>query len=420
MAGEPDLATLTFTDPEIQECPYPAYELLRRERPAFFDAKAGFWVISRYEDVRSVLTDPRRFSSAATIELLRDTVDPARAETAREIYEAEGWLPTPTLSLMDEPRHKEVRAIFQHALRAGKIKALDPYIEGIANELVDGFIADGACDVVRQFAVPLPLMAICSQVGVEIDDIWTIKRWTDAWIRRFSLMQSPEEEAACVREEVAFQRHFVDIVARLRGEPNDSMLSNLANMTLSDGSRLSYPEIASHLLSDIFVGGSETATNAIGEGVLMLCENPDQYTLLMSDLDTYLPRFIEETIRLQSPVQGLYRVTTEAVEIGGVQIPARSLINLRFGAANRDAAAFACPAKLDLERENAGAHLGFGSGLHHCIGAPLARREMHWAFTTLLTRCRNIRLAPGRNDFRHLPGMMLRAILALHIEFDPA
>ncbi|MBI1179941.1 MAG: cytochrome P450 [Alphaproteobacteria bacterium] len=420
MSDTLDLNTLTFLDPAVQECPFPAYAALHEQAPVFFDRKAGFYVVTAYDDIRRIVTDPATFSSGATVELARDSVDPERAETARRLFEEKGWLPTPTLSLQDDPRHKEVRAIFQKALRAGKIRELDPFIHQTAIDLVDGFIGDGHCDLVRQYTVPLPLIAICSQVGVPIDDIWAIKRWTDAWMRRFSMMLSPEEETECVEAEIEFQHYFEDIVAGLRDRPNDSVLSDLVNTQLSDGSRLGYDDIVSHLLSDLFVGGSETTTNAMSEGILLLCENPDQYALLREDLDRHLPGFVEETLRLQSPVQGLYRVTTREVDLRGVTIPARSLVNVRFAAANRDGQQFACPAEMDVTRQNAGAHLAFGSGLHHCIGAPLARREMFWGFKVLLERCRNIRLAPGRNDLTHMPGMMLRALKALHIEFDPA
>ena len=413
------LEALTFLDPAVQECPYPAYELLREEAPAFFDAQAGFWVVTRYADVRAIVMDPRRFSSAGTVELVRQRSDPVRAEAARRIYEAEGWAPTPTLSLQDDPRHKEVRKVFEHALRAGKVKTLDPLIETIAHRLVDAFAPNGRCDIVREFAVPLPLMVICSQVGVPIDDVWRIKRWTDAWMRRFSLMQTPEAEAESIREEIAFQHYFADIVEGLRQAPNGALLSDLVNMRLSDGATLGYAEIISHLLSDIFVGGAETTTNAIGEGVLLLCRNAGQYHALTGDLDRRLKVFIEETLRLETPVQTLYRVTTQAVEVGGVAIPADALVSLRFGAANRDDRHFACPENLDLSRRNAASHLAFGAGVHHCIGAPLARREMYWAFSVLLRRCGNIRLAPDANDFTHQTGMMLRALNELHIEFDP-
>lgn len=412
-----NLENLTFMDPAVQDCPYPAYEVLRAEAPAFYDRAAGIWVITKYADIRSIIMNPAAFSSEATVELARDSIDPDRAERLRDIYRAEGWEPQPTLSLLDEPRHAEVRAIFTRALRAGKIKALDPFIESVSHDLVDRFVDKGECEIVAQYSVPLPLIAICSQVGVPIDDVWQIKAWTDAWMRRFSLMISEEEEIECIRKEIEFQKYFHKIVADIKQHPNDSILSDLANTKMSDGRELTYAEVSSHLLSDIFVGGSETSTNAISEGVLIMCQNPDHYALLNSDIDKYLPTFIEEVLRLQSPVQSLYRVTREAVEIGGVEIPARSVLSLRFGAGNRDKDHFERPDAVDLLRCNAGAHMSFGGGIHHCIGAPLARREMYWAFRTLLDRTTGLSLAPGKNDFSHHPGMMLRSLKELHVRF---
>jgi cytochrome P450 len=418
--ADASLDELTLLDPAVQECPFPLYERLLADAPVFQDPKAGFWVVSRYDDIRRVLTDTATFSSAATIELARDTVAPERAAMARHLYREQGWEPTPTLSLQDDPRHKETRAIFTRALRAGKINALDPFIQDTARDLVAKFKSRGACDVIAELAVPLPLIAICSQVGVPLDDIWKIKGWTDAWVKRFSMMQTEAEERESISQEIAFQHYFEPIINRLRTAPDGTVLSDLVNLRLSDGSQLGYADIVSHLLSDLFVGGSETSTNAIGEGVLLLCQNPEQYALLMNDLEANLPAFIEEVLRLQSPVQGLYRVTTREVEIAGVRIPARSLLNLRFAAANRDDRHFGCPAQLDLERPNGGSHLAFGSGVHHCIGAPLARREMYWSFRILLEEVHNLRLAPGKNDLTHMPGLMLRALKALHIAFDPA
>ena len=414
-----DLQDISFTDPKVQECPYPAYQHLLREAPAYFDRRAGSWVVTHYHDIRKILLDPEHFSSAV-IEEQRDTVNFERAQAARRLYEAEGWQPTPTLSLLDNPRHKEIREIFHKALRPGKIKEPDPFIRDCTQRLIDAFIGKGHCEAVAEFSVPLPLTVICSQVGVPIDDIWTIKRWTDAWVRRFSMMQSMDSEADCVRKEIEFQKYFVDIVGGLRKTPNGSVLSDLVNYRLTDGSQLSYAEIVTHLMVDVFVGGSETTTNAISEGILMLCRNPDQYALLNADLDRHLPNFIEETLRLETPVQGLYRVNKQDVEIRGVKIPARSLINLRFAAGNRDAEKFPCPEAFDIQRENSAQHIAFGSGIHSCIGAPLARREMLWAFDSLLRRCTNIRLVPEANDFTHTEGMLLRSLKSLQIQFDAA
>jgi cytochrome P450 len=413
-----DLETLSFLDSEIQECPFPAYEELHKRSPVFLDKRAGFYVVTRYDDIRKIVADPARFSSAGTVEIARERMDPERAAAARCQFEADGWLPTPTLSVLDDPRHKELRAIFQQALRAGKIKELDPFIAETADRLVEGLSMDGRCEIVSRLCAPLPLIAICSQVGAPEADIWKIKNWTDSFIRRLSLMLSKEQEAESIRDEIAFQHYFAPIVDRLRKHPDGTIMSDLVNLRLSGGSQLDFAEIASYLMSDFFVAGSETTTNAISEGVLLLCLNPEPYALLQSNLDYYLPRFVEEVLRLQSPVQGLYRVSTQAVDIGGVNIPAGSLIMLRFAAANRDEQHFPSAAKLDLDRDNIGSHLTFGSGIHSCLGAPLARREMFWAFNALLRRCQNIRLAPNRNKLTHRPNVMLRSLEELHIEFD--
>ncbi|GGC40666.1 cytochrome P-450 like protein [Novosphingobium marinum] len=409
----------SLLEPEIQESPFEFYDAIREQAPAYRDPDAGFWVISRYDDIRRIVTDPQTFSSSATVELARDAVDPERAAMARELYRSKGWEPAPTLSLQDDPEHRQNRALFTSALRAGKVRELDPFIRQTAFDLVDKFRAAGACDIVEELAVPLPLIAICSQVGVPIEDIWKIKGWTDAWVKRFSMMQSLEEERDSIEQEIEFQHYFRPIVERLQDRPDGSLLSDLVNIRKPDGSRLSYAQIVSHLLADLFVGGSETSTNAIAEGVLLLCRDERACATLQGDLDRYLPTFIEEVLRLQSPVQGLYRVTTRDVEIGGQGIRAGSLLNLRFAAANRDDAQFACPAHLDLERGNAGSHIAFGSGIHHCVGAPLARREMHWAFEALLSGVRNLRLAKGEPEPSHWPGLMLRALRKLPVEFDP-
>ncbi|MBT4161909.1 MAG: cytochrome P450, partial [Gammaproteobacteria bacterium] len=172
------------------------------------------------------------------------------------------------------------------------------------------------------------------------------------------------------------------------------------------------------MMADTFVGGSETTTNAIAYGVKLLIENPHVWEKLKSDPDKYLRTFCEEVVRLEGPVQGLFRMMTEDVELHGVTIPKGAMVNLRYAAANRDEREFECPEDLDLEREKPGKHLGFGSGTHHCLGAPLARREMFWAFRALIDRIDTMRFAEGMNSFECARNFSLRALPELHIEFD--
>ncbi len=195
-------------------------------------------------------------------------------------------------------------------------------VRDLAYRLIDDFIEDGHCDWVRQFAVPLPLLIIGRQMGANPDDIWRIKEWTEAFFHRISLMQSEEEELVSVRKEIEAQHYFQPVFDKLRENPNDSLLSTLVNTVIEDWGRpLSDNELHAEMMADTFVGGSETTTNAISAGVKLLIENPLVWAQLKNDPDRYLKVFIEEVLRLESPVQSLMRATATDVELSGVLHP---------------------------------------------------------------------------------------------------
>jgi len=173
------------------------------------------------------------------------------------------------------------------------------------------------------------------------------------------------------------------------------------------------------LTQQFLVAGNETTTNGIAAGVQLLIDNPDQLEALQRSGDVNRIRvFANEVLRLEAPVQGLFRVVRSEVDIGGVTLPAGSRVMLRFAAANRDPEKYRQPDTLDVSRHNAGTHLAFGAGIHHCIGANLAREEMVLTFQTLLERAQNFAYQPGCNDFSHHPSMILRGLKRLHIRFD--
>ena len=410
-----------FTDPDVQDCPYEAYRTLRDQAPVYRDPRTGQYVITRFEDLRQVLLDTENFGNGG-----RRAADAAslseRQKRMLAVYEEKrGWLPEPTLAARDDPNHRQMRAMFDKAFRPGKIKQLDPFVESTANRLFDAFIDDGRCDWVRQFAVPLPLIVIGHQMGVREEDIWFIKRATDAWVRRFGQMLSEEEERACIEAEIEAQHYFKKVFDRLREQPDDTLLSDLVNTEIPEwGRTLTDGELQAEMMSDTFVGGSETSTNAIAEGVKILIEQPDVWARLKSDPDTHLRTFVEEVLRLESPVQMLGRVALNDVEMHGVTIPKGASIGTRYAAANRDERRFERPDEVDLERGNPMAHLTFGAGVHYCLGAPLARRELYYGFRTLAERIDEMWFAPGKNDFRHHPHLFLRALKELHIEFRAA
>jgi cytochrome P450 len=223
-----------------------------------------------------------------------------------------------------------------------------------------------------------------------------------------------------VDREVEAQHYFQPIFERLRKHPDGSLISVLVNTVIEGWGRpLNDNELHAEMMADTFVGGSETTTNALAAGMKLLIENKDVWSKLKADPDQYMRTFVEEVLRLESPVQSLMRFTHADVELDGVAIPAGSVINVRYGAANRDERFFECPEKLDLDRAKPGAHMAFGSGAHHCLGAPLARRELIWGFTAVVDRFEDMWFADGKNDFAYHPHFLLRSLKQLHIEFEP-
>ena len=413
------LEDIDFLDGALQNCPYHAYEKLREEAPIWQDPITGFFVISRFDDIRDVLLDPKRFvNSMEGGQNSRSSLDNERALRMQNMYEEKGWLPAPTLAGRDDPNHREMRAMLNEAFRPAKINQMDPFVEETAYKLIDAFIENGHCDWVNQYAVPLPLIVIGRQMGVPEDDIWRIKAWTDAWVQRLGLMQTEEEERWSVEMEIEAQHYFQPRFERLREQPDDTLLSEMVNRVIPEWGRpLNDNELHAEMMADTFVGGSETTTNAIAYGMKLLIENPDVWSELKSDPDQYLKTFCEEVLRLEGPVQGLFRMAAEDVELQGVAIPAGTMINIRYASANRDQREFECPEKLDLHREKPGRHLGFGSGIHHCLGAPLARRELYWAFKALCDRVDSMSFSAHKNAFEQTPSFSLRSLKELHVEF---
>jgi cytochrome P450 len=407
-----------LADVEVLECPFPTYDVLRNEAPVWRDPLTGLFVVSRYDDLRAILRDTENYSN------WRPGNDHANltgsAKMAHDLFVAKGWVPAASLAGRDDPEHKQMRAMFDKAFTASKIKELEPLVAQLAYDLIDDFIDDGKCEWIKQFAVPLPLTIICKQMGAKEEDIWKIKAWTDAWIKGTGFGLTEEQVAWATEMEIEAQHYFQKIFERLREKPDDTLLSSLVNTVIPEWDRpLNDNELHAEMMQDTFVGGSETTTNALSAGIMLLAKNPGIWRRLKSDPDKYLRTFVEEVVRLEGPVQGLTRMAKRDMEIRGVTIPKGSMIDVRFGAANRDAEQFEHPHNVDLDRKNAGSHMSFSSGTHHCLGAPLARRELFCGFKAFIDRIEDFNLADGKNNLRHLPNYGLRGLIELHIEFTP-
>jgi cytochrome P450 len=408
---------ISVTDPAVVKCPYAAYARLREEAPVYYDPIAQFYVLTRYEDVRQALLKPDTYVSDDWIELLRNGIQIERAKKAQQRFAKEGWIPGLSIGMLPPERHAPVRAVFNNAFRPARIKEYEPFIRETAYQLVDRFASAGEAEIVGQFGVPFPLTVITKLVGIPAADMPRVKEWTDAWIQRLGMMLSEEQEQRAIGLEIEFQHYTKQIIDRLRGHPDGSILSDIVNIPTPDGQFLDDAELFTHVNSDLIVAGSETTTNALSAGVWLMCENPPVYDRLRADPDKYLRPFIEEVLRLESPAQGLFRIAGRDIELHGVTIPKGALIQLRYGAANRDPNQFGEPDRLNLER-NTPSHVGFGAGSHHCAGAPLARAELYWGFKALLERLDHIQLGAS-NTFDYLQSIIHRALKELHITFLP-
>lgn len=401
--------------PETVECPFPFYQALRREAPIYQVPGLGFFIVSKHELIKEIQSDTERFSSNSGpgVQL------PMPEELKRKLEEiqAQGYPPVNTLLTNDPPSHARFRGLVNKAFSARRVAGMEGGIRTIANELFARFKDRGDVELIHEFAVPLPLTVIADALGVPRSDLPTFKRWSDDSVAPLSGFLTPERAVECAQSIVEFQHYFAAKLDERRAEPQDDILTDLINARLDGEKPLDTAEMLS-ILQQLLVAGNETTTNLIASGMMLLCQHPDQLRRLQDD-PSLIPNFVEEALRVESPVQGLFRMAKVDVEIGGVKIPAGSRLVMMYAAANRDEDVYDNSEAFDVCRENARTHLAFGHGPHFCLGAALARLEAIVAFETLLGGMRNIRLAEGKNDLAHVPSFILRGLKALYLEFDP-
>lgn len=382
----------TLLDHGFFQDPNPTYQMLRDEHPVAIDPRTGFYLLTRYEDVHAAIMDPETFSSENWIEAARSTLAHERAEHNRKVFAERGYTYGANVGVLDDPRHKEVRRLFNNAFRARKVQEMESEIADIADRLIANIKAGEDIEIVKALSTPLPLLVICSQVGAPADDIWKIKRWCHAVFRRSSFVLTEAQEDECIEQELEAQHYFIDLINKLRAAPDGTILSDLVNTPLSDGRKLNDGEALNNLIYTIFVAGSETTDYAITGGVKWLCQLPELFARLKNGSDRDLANFVEEVVRLESPSSGSWRLTTRDVEMHGTVIPKGSVVHIRFGAANLDDRRFDCPHSLDLDRKSPRKHVGFGSGIHVCVGAALARAELTLTFERLLRKFNSVEL----------------------------
>jgi cytochrome P450 len=410
---------INFMDPEVQKDWFSAYEVLHRDAPVYYMPELGMYVITQWEDIRDIVRQPELFTVGSDVQQTEPLIKFAQA---RALYEQKGW-PRYTPLGENVPKHRNYRDLVDPYLTPVAVARREPFIRALINELIDGWIDQGEVEFLKAFAEPLPMMVIADFLGFPRMDLPSLKRWSAAWVAPFARGLTLEEEMKAVSEHIELQHYIFDQMKDKRKNPKDDLLTKLVQAEFFDvelGEKRALRDneiigVTDHLL----IGGNETTAFALSNGLWLLFRHPEVYTRIDADHGK-IKRFVEEVLRVESPTQGLYRFVTQDVEIRGVKIPKGSTLSMRYGAANRDAAQYPCPHIVDLDRSNAGSHMAFSQGEHHCPGASLSRFEQYCAWDILLARLKNIRPAEEKNDYDHLPGIWLRALKQIHMRFDKA
>lgn len=416
-----DLDQLNPFDPAVLQCPFPHYAAMRAEAPVIFLRNIGMWFVTRHDLVQEVARDHRTYSN-----MFGGTgmpMPPGDAEKMREVLE-EGYPRVSTMLTADQPEHTRYRRLVSKAFSARAIADLEPEIRRITNMLIDEWIDVGRVEFVSRFAVGLPVRVIARALNVPDDRLDDFKRWSDDSIAGIGTNITIDERVAAERGVNEFQRYFAAELERRRVEPQDDLLTKLLDARVEDDDAevadrrpLDLPEMLS-IIQQLLVAGNETTTKMLTEMMKLLAEHPDQWAKLKAD-PWRVAAVVEETLRLSTPTQGMFRIVTRDVELGGVSIPAGSRLVIVYSSANRDEDVFGDdPDGFDPDRPALGEHLAFGKGIHFCVGASLSRLEGRIALTELVRRLRSFSLT-DTNDFEVFPSFLLRGIKRLELDIVP-
>ena len=383
--------------PEFRRNPYPFYDTLRTHVPVLFWDTWGIYFLTRWEDCNRLLRDSRMGHGGMG--------EPPPQQ--RDLYRMQiNWM-----LFRDPPDHTRLRGLAQRAFTPRMVEQMRAAIQDITDGLLDRVAAKGALDVVADLAYPLPVTVIARMLGVPEADVDTFHAWSDALGRSLDLTEDEEVYNEASRAAAAFTEFLADLADRRRVEPTEDLLSALVAAE-EGGEHLTTDELYA-TCALLLVAGHETTVNLIGNGTLALLRNPAQLDRLRAD-PSLTKTAVEELLRYDSPVQLTSRIVLAEVDVDGQRIPPGMQLSFMLGAANHDPAVFTDPHTLDIARKP-NPHLAFGSGIHYCLGAPLARLEAQIAFDTLLRRFPTLTLLD--DDPPHRDNYLLRGLERLPVGF---
>lgn len=398
----------SFLDEAVQTCPFPAYARLRDEAPIYKEEATGFWVLTRYEDVKSVAADWQRFSNVTD-------GGRSRPEPVRRLYAEQGYAPVSALVRCDPPTHRNHRAALSAVLGREQVKALEPYITRAADELIDGFAGRGTVEFFHEFAMELPVRIIAHCLGVPDHMRGNLREWTAAAHAAANIDAALDIQLDAAQTLIVAQKYFAERMTALAAAPDSSLLSQIAcasnnTVALSMEERLM-------IVIQVMVAGNETTSSILASAVLRMAVSAGIEAELRAE-PSCISQYVEECLRLDAPMQGLFRRAKCDLSLSGFQIFEDDIVVLRWGSANRDERQFDCPEQVDLARKNAHSHLSFGYGIHFCPGKELARAEIRITLERLLGRLKDFRLAAGKDSTHYHPNYAFFGLRHLDLAFS--
>jgi cytochrome P450 len=415
-----------FRGNELVADPYPYFDWLRAQCPVQREQGQNVYMVTGYDEACTVYADTDSFSSCNSV------TGPfpgfpvpleGRDDVSELIDQHRHELPfSDQITTMDPPEHRDHRHLVLRQLTPKRLKENEEFVWRIADHQIDEFIGAGRCEFISEYCNPFTLLVIADLLGVPEEEH---EEFRTALTRRPTGgggIGSTKGELSHSPLEWLYDR-FSRYIEDRRLEPRHDVLTALATTTFPNGE---LPEVIDvvRVAANLFAAGQETTVRLLGTALLLIGEHPELQSLLRERRDL-IPNFIEETLRIEAPVKGDFRLARRQSEVAGVDIPAGATVMVLNGAANRDPRHFDNPAEFQVDRANAREHLAFGRGVHSCPGGPLARLEARGSIERLLDRTTNIAIAeehhgpPDDRRYQYMPTYILRGLMQLHLEFTP-
>ncbi len=381
----------------------------RRTAPVFHNPKYDVWFVTRYEDCDRVQRDHKHFSTSSVFAPARPWPPTVQAI----LDEGHSW--KYFLSNNDPPEHTPLKRAVAKAFSRSETREAEERVRGIASRLIDGIVDQGEAELAEAIAYPFPALVVMEILGFPREDVEQLKAWGDAWLTLFSDTDDVAVLEQAARDFIAFQNYMLDHFRARQENPTDDLMSHLVQQLAAEKTGLTIEDIV-NVPINLMTAGHATGTLLMLEEVTELLKDPE----LMADVRANpekIPKLVEEALRYEPPVHGIFRTTLSEVEVAGVTIPEGARVLICYGSANHDPAKFKCPAHFDIDRDDVDAHLGFGKGTHFCPGAWFARMEQRVVLELLLERCPNLRFHPDHEQER-LEHFWLRGYQKLWVQWD--